>query len=325
MSTPFISIIAPVYNIDKYVGAFIKSVLSQTYTNWELILIDDGSTDNSGKICDDFSSQDNRIKVIHQLNGGVSKARNAGIKQSKGDWMMMSDPDDLLLPDGLASLIDCIDGDIDLISASYIRHVNGVEEKEGRKKSITSKMSKEQYIEEIGISPRSRNLDRYLWNKMFRASVIKDNGLSLYEDLHLFEDVCFIYQYLAVCKQKIYCLAKPFYSYFRKTEGTAMTNRRHYQTKTPDWLLAYTRIYETVKDMNVSDTVKERMKEEVFAVHRCIIGLIRKDGLSKREEKKADALLRHCFSYPTIVMYNCKDFAYSALIKGKNRIHQLIH
>ena len=99
MSTPFISIIAPVYNIDKYVGAFIKSVLSQTYTNWELILIDDGSTDNSGKICDDFSSQDNRIKVIHQPNGGVSKARNAGIKQSKGDWMMMSDPDDLLLPD----------------------------------------------------------------------------------------------------------------------------------------------------------------------------------------------------------------------------------
>lgn len=89
-----ISIIVPIYNVEQYLAECINSILSQTYTNFELILVDDGSTDNSGKICDDFSFIDNRIRVIHKTNGGLSSARNVGIESANGDYYSFIDSDD---------------------------------------------------------------------------------------------------------------------------------------------------------------------------------------------------------------------------------------
>lgn len=89
-----ISVIVPVYNVEKYLSQCIKSILNQTYTNLELILVDDGSTDNSGKICDEFSSFDNRVRVIHKINGGLSSARNVGIESAGGDYYSFIDSDD---------------------------------------------------------------------------------------------------------------------------------------------------------------------------------------------------------------------------------------
>lgn len=89
-----ISVIVPVYNVEQYLSDCIKSILNQTYTNLELLLVDDGSTDNSGIICDEFSSVDNRIKVIHKINGGLSSARNVGIESASGDYYSFIDSDD---------------------------------------------------------------------------------------------------------------------------------------------------------------------------------------------------------------------------------------
>lgn len=94
-----ISIITPVYNIEKYIGECIKSVLSQTYTNWELILINDGSTDNSGNICDEYANTDHRIRVIHKKNEGVVAARNDGAKMANGEFIFFIDGDDFILPE----------------------------------------------------------------------------------------------------------------------------------------------------------------------------------------------------------------------------------
>jgi glycosyltransferase involved in cell wall biosynthesis len=104
-----ISIIVPVYNAEKYISDCITSILNQTYSYFELLLIDDGSTDMSGKICDDFNYKDNRIKVIHKENGGVSSARNIGIEASSGDYIIFIDSDDSINKNMVDELVSALD------------------------------------------------------------------------------------------------------------------------------------------------------------------------------------------------------------------------
>lgn len=100
----FYSIVIPVYNVEKYLSGCIESVLSQDYKEFELILVDDGSTDNSGIICDEYAKKDDRIKVIHKKNGGVSDARNVGIENAKGDYLIFLDADDYMEKSALAEI-----------------------------------------------------------------------------------------------------------------------------------------------------------------------------------------------------------------------------
>ena len=103
---PEISVIVPVYNCEKYIGKCIESILNQTFKDLELILIDDGSADESGKICDEYKIQDKRVKVIHEKNSGVSIARNVGINVAKGKYIGFVDSDDYLAPDMYESLYE---------------------------------------------------------------------------------------------------------------------------------------------------------------------------------------------------------------------------
>ena len=96
MKSDLISIIVPVYKVEKYIDECIKSIINQTYTNLEIILIDDGSPDNCGKICDEYAKNDKRIKVIHQKNMGQSVARNVGLEYAKGDYIGFVDSDDYI-------------------------------------------------------------------------------------------------------------------------------------------------------------------------------------------------------------------------------------
>lgn len=101
-----ISVIIPVYNIEKYLDRCLESIINQSYTNLEIILIDDGSTDNSGKICDDYKNQDNRIIVVHKKNEGVSQARNLGISIATGEFLSFVDGDDTVEKDMFLTLIN---------------------------------------------------------------------------------------------------------------------------------------------------------------------------------------------------------------------------
>ena len=94
MNTPLISIIVPVYNVEKYLDKCVQSLLNQTYKNIEIILVDDGSPDNSGIMCDEYAAKDSRVKVVHKQNGGLVSARNAGFDVMTGDWHMYVDSDD---------------------------------------------------------------------------------------------------------------------------------------------------------------------------------------------------------------------------------------
>ena len=98
MAKPLISIIIPIYNVEKYLPVCLDSILAQTYKNLEIILVDDGSPDGSGTICDEYASRDSRFVVVHQKNGGVSVARNTGLDHATGDYIGIVDPDDWIEP-----------------------------------------------------------------------------------------------------------------------------------------------------------------------------------------------------------------------------------
>ncbi len=112
-----VSVIIPIYNTAKYLPRCIESVLCQSFDGFELLLVNDGSTDGSGDICDTYATRDSRIRVFHKENGGVSSARNLGLKEAKGEWVCFVDSDDELLPDGLQTMVDAVSSDVDLVMA----------------------------------------------------------------------------------------------------------------------------------------------------------------------------------------------------------------
>ena len=109
METPLISIIVPVYKVEPYLHKCVDSILSQTYTHLEIFLVDDGSPDNCGKICDDFARKDKRIKVIHKKNGGLSDARNVAIDVAKGEYITFVDSDDFVTSDYVETLYHLVE------------------------------------------------------------------------------------------------------------------------------------------------------------------------------------------------------------------------
>lgn len=124
---PLVSIIVPVYNVEKYISGCIMSILSQTYENLQVILVDDGTPDNSGKICDDFAGKDERISVIHKENGGLSSARNAGLDIASGDYIMFVDSDDYLADNAVEILVKANEEyDADFVQF-YLVHTNDEE------------------------------------------------------------------------------------------------------------------------------------------------------------------------------------------------------
>lgn len=119
MYNPKISVIVPVYNVEKYLSRCIDSILAQTFTDFELLLIDDGSNDNSGNICDDYVKKDNRIRVFHKENGGVSSARNLGLNKAKGEWICFVDSDDTVSVKYLYNMSNFIRYEDMLILSNY--------------------------------------------------------------------------------------------------------------------------------------------------------------------------------------------------------------
>ena len=122
-SNPFISIVVPIYNVEKYLKKCVESILNQTYKNFELILVDDGSPDRCGEICEDLKKKDLRIRVIHKENGGLSSARNAGIDVAKGEYIGFVDSDDYIEPFMYEKLVNAVVKDNCLLSVCSVKYV----------------------------------------------------------------------------------------------------------------------------------------------------------------------------------------------------------
>jgi len=185
-----VSVIVPVYNVEQYIGSCIDSILMQDHTELEIILVDDGSTDNSGQICDDYARKDDRIKVFHIENSGLSGARNYGTAQATGEFIYYLDGDDCFTEGALSSSVAKIKGNVDAVVSKFETYFSDT----GKRVPEPFEF-KDEYVEgksgEDGFACLINNIDRPLWSGcrvLFRRSLMIDNGLSFRLDL-LSEDV----------------------------------------------------------------------------------------------------------------------------------------
>lgn len=202
---PKISVIVPVYNVEKYLPRCIDSILSQSFTNFELILVDDGSPDNSGRICDKYAAKDSRIRVIHKKNGGASSARNVGIKNAKGEWITFIDADDYIEQGFFA-----IPGELseDLLIQNYKKEEGGNITSVEFEKSVIPHRDMQTFINEnlhqiIFLSP---------WAKFFKRSLLQSYNISFLENIKVGEDNLFVLDYLHIV-QSIRVLGSSKYVY----------------------------------------------------------------------------------------------------------------
>jgi len=207
MNNPLISIIVPVYNVEKYLRPCLDSILSQTYTNWEAILVDDGSKDNSGKICDEYAQKDNRFVVVHKQNEGVAQARITGFENSKGELITFVDADDIIEPDCLEKLsLPIIKDGADMVSCDYYKVEKG--ERKLPRAKLTGTYENEQITDFIAqhyfydTKTNSYGMTCFLWSKMVkREYVMKSlkNGVGLWFG----EDQISMFTMLLQCKRLV--------------------------------------------------------------------------------------------------------------------------
>ena len=213
-----VSIIVPVYNIENYIRVCVESILAQTYASLELILVDDGSKDNSGILCDEYAVIDPRVKVIHKENGGVSSARNAGLRQAKGDWIMHVDGDDWIEPDMIESLIEAAKAtEADLVFSDFIKYGPNAGNNQLPSWNSDKIDSMSRYIAYVMTT---------IWGSIAKRSLYIDHslkspeGISYCEDFHLIVRLCHF-------AKKIVNVHRPFYHYrYRPTSIMSNMSRK---------------------------------------------------------------------------------------------------
>lgn len=182
---PKISIIVPVYNVEKYLSCCLDSIKAQTFTDWECILVDDGSSDKSGKICDEYANLDNRFVVIHQKNSGVSAARNVGIQVACGEWINFIDSDDFIDTNTFEDVINKIQcKNVDLVQWGIVLEVDG--------KVLGKKFPKQGILNENDLF---EYFEPSTCHKLFKRSIICRNEIMFPEGLTLSEDRYFSFMY----------------------------------------------------------------------------------------------------------------------------------
>ena len=221
-----VSIIVPIYNTVPYFSRCIDSILSQSFTDFELLLVNDGSTDGSGKICDAYAEKDSRIRVLHKENGGVSSARNLGLDKARGEWITFVDSDDELLPNGLQVMFGGISDEVEMVLAGYeIVDIEGnlvyfINKREFRVLKATDGVM-EMY------SPSDYKFQGYICGKQYRHSVIKDKQLRFSQELVFSEDRLFVTQFICSI-DVIYYTTVPVYRYFERQKSAMGSLKRSF-------------------------------------------------------------------------------------------------
>ena len=229
---PTLSIIVPVYNANReatptrraggpaqtnILRRCIESILNQTLEDFELLLCDDGSTDGSGEICDEYAARDCRVRVLHKDNSGVSDTRNYALARAQGTFVQFVDADDWLVPEASSLLVGrALDQKADLVIADYYRVVGEYVSHKGDIET-TGVLTREEYAAWMMKNPA----DFYygvLWNKLYRLGIIRDHELSMDPSISWCEDFLFNLEYVLYC-ERIAALGVPIY-YYVKTEGS---------------------------------------------------------------------------------------------------------
>ena len=305
MKNDLISIIIPVYKVEKYLEKCIESVLKQTYTNLQIILVDDGSPDNCGKICDEYAKKDPRIEVIHKVNGGLSDARNVGIAKAKGKYIGFVDSDDYIKEDMYEILINLIkeyDADVSICNLydvidgkEYIRNnENGIQE-----------YSRLEILKEVLLD---KNIQSYAWNKLYKKELFDEIKYLIGKK---YEDIGTTFYVFEKCN-KIVVTSEPEYYYLKRsdslvnnvTESTVLDytdiiiQRYLYTQKNIEELRKYNNYYlaKTLitahNDIELLGSISEKMQEKYKELYNLVYNIMKNDRedieeLFNAEQKKA--------------------------------------
>lgn len=218
-----ISIITPVYNAEKHLSKMLDSVLAQTFSHWELILVNDGSTDATGGIISNYLQKDNRIRCFNQSNVGPSTARNKGIAEAEGIYLSFIDADDWISPNYLEKLIEpMLKNETDLVCAGYYevnqQFPEGLQLHDFKHKQYNQELNKEEFLSNL-----FNGVTGVLWAKLFKKEIFTSNNIQLHPDLRLSEDLFAVLEYATHIKTA-YIVPDAIYYYNRlKEEGLSGT------------------------------------------------------------------------------------------------------
>ena len=233
-NSPLVSVIVPVYKVERYLPRCIESILRQTYTNFELILVDDGTPDRSGIICDRYAEKDSRIKVIHKENGGVSSARNDGIDVAQGEWITFVDSDDWVSDNYLKTLLGHFNEKHDLMVGTLEWRSTRIQ-KNGITECCISVDDCNSYeklsVMFFGIEFAGPCM------KLFSKRIINKNNLRFERDFKIAEDAVFVMNYLKHCKS--ICVKNEVVYYYNRLNEFSVTKQYKYFEERTKWYLQY--------------------------------------------------------------------------------------
>lgn len=306
-----ISVIVPIYNAELYLEQCLESIKNQTYKNFEVIMIDDGSTDKSQEICKKFSNSDKRFKLICQKNSGVSAARNKGISEATGKYIYFCDSDDFCNIDIFETIMNKI-GDNELVCFGYTKIYKNMQ----KNFILDNAISDFKVIKNLVFE--SDYVRGYLWNKFFNLKIIKDNNIRFNENIHFCEDMIFVSNFLNYTKKIIY-INKIGYNY-RMRKNSVTIN--FFNKKNVSILGAYNYLLEYCKESEIREILKMEYLLYYYKLKKYID--IEKDKKFINEDilNEQDKLIKNKFDFKMkIKLYIIKYFyyIYIFLYKFKNK------
>lgn len=336
ITQPTISVIVPIYKVEAYIHRCIDSILSQTFTDFELLLIDDGSPDNSGKICDEYAKKDSRIKVFHKPNGGVSSARNLGIDNARGEWITFIDSDDYIQPGFLEGLYAPIaqGEEVDFVHGGCVNVKNG--------EFVSINQSYEYYV---GVDKNIlfQKLRGLTVSKLFRLENIKhwSDGLPLRfdEKMKIAEDLAFTLDYAlyvkryALVPEKGYC-----YRIDNMQSATKSSTVIPYEIQLNSFLHYYKSVTGLVETHNINPSIAQIRLEHLCRQFKTTCLSLYKNKYTRKERiehlktdfnvnhlfllkyKESIGLMNCLFGLLQLRCYSLFDFITSLLYNLKNKL-----
>lgn len=322
MHLPLISIIIPVYNTEKYLRKCLNSIISQTYQNWEAIVVNDGSTDNCRSICDEYSIKDRRFKIIHKKNQGVSVARQTGLDNCTGNYVIHCDPDDWIEPTMIEELVKIVNRDkSDMVICDYYE-----EKRSGSsyiQQDITSPISSKQILTKI----ITHKLHGNCWNKLIKREHCSEISFTP-TNLYCYEDELFIIR-LLLKELKISYYSKALYHY-KTDNNTSLTHNADKRIESKIKEIAELEKIIDIKEFDNLFLTKEKLLRDLFLNKRLdLITNIYKDThiriINAHTQYKFFTPLGFFFTLAIKGMPYFAYYAYTINIKAINLVQKIRH
>ncbi|MFI3297916.1 MAG: glycosyltransferase family 2 protein [bacterium] len=220
-----ISIIVPIYNVEDYLKRCIDSLVNQTYIEFEIILVDDGSTDRSPQICDQYKVIDSRIKVLHIPNGGVANARKCGVEKSNGEFIIFVDPDDWLPQNSLETLISALRKDVDIVMGSFVYKSDKTDL---NRFYLPTEMSREEFV----IALLTNNIEAFPWRNLYRRNLF---NIDSFPSIKRRQDLLMNIK-ISQRINKVITIDKIVYCYFQRDSSTSYQYKYDFEYEKKYWL-----------------------------------------------------------------------------------------